>query len=353
MRVLIAIAIVLSLHTVALAQDRRVNDDLVAGNFRWVSSPALVGPVERPEDPCFSVKDPSVVRYQDRWHLFCTIRSEKRSHQIEYLSFADWKDANTAKRHVLKLSDGYFCAPQVFYFSPQRKWYMILQVADPSGRPMLQPAYSTADDLSDPASWTKPEPLYAKHPENVKAWIDFWVICDATHAHLFFTSNNGLLWRAEAKLADFPNGWSQPKVVVRGDIFEASCTYKLKGREGYLTLVEAVAAQGTRGWRYYKAYLADALDGEWRPVAETWDKPFAGPVNVTFDGEPWADSISHGELLREGIDEKLEVDPDRLRFLYQGVLERDRAGTPYGRIPWRLGILEPAPAGAQPSVPRR
>src|SRR5687768_17060961 len=48
-------------------------------------------PVERPQDPSYSVKDPTVVRFNDRRHLFCTVRSEKRSHQIEYLSFADWK----------------------------------------------------------------------------------------------------------------------------------------------------------------------------------------------------------------------------------------------------------------------
>ena len=316
--------------------------DLTLRQFRWTSSAPLVAPVARPQDPCYSVKDPTVVRFNDRWHLFCTIRSEKRSHQIEYCSFADWKDANAAERHVLKLSDGYFCAPQVFYFSPQRKWYMILQVADPSGNQRLQPAYSTTDDISDPGSWTKPELLYATHPENVKAWIDFWVICDSGKAHLFFTSNNGLLWRAETKLADFPRGWDAPRVVLRGDIFEASCTYKLKGKGKYLTLVEAEAKGHPGSWRYYKAYLADSLDGEWKPVADTWDKPFAGPANVRFAGEKWSDSISHGELLRTGVDERLKVDPKNLRFLYQGVPERDRQGKTYGQIPWRLGILEPA-----------
>jgi hypothetical protein len=36
----------------------------------------------------------------------------------------------------------------------------------------------------------------------------------------------------------------------------------------------------------------------------------------------------------------LEVDPARMRFLFQGVLERDRDGKPYGQIPWKLGLLE-------------
>jgi len=57
--------------------------------------------------------------------------------------------------------------------------------------------------------------------------------------------------------------------------------------------------------------------------------------------EPWAESISHGELLRDGHDQRLEVDPARLRFLFQGVTDRDMKGKKYGEIPWRLGILEP------------
>lgn len=94
--------------------------DLLAGRFQWTIGEPLVAPAARPEDPCYSVKDPSVVFHQGRWHLFLTIRSETHSHQIEYLSFADWKDANAASRHVLKMHDGVACAPQVFY-SPAKE----------------------------------------------------------------------------------------------------------------------------------------------------------------------------------------------------------------------------------------
>ena len=51
--------------------------------------------------------------------------------------------------------------------------------------------------------------------------------------------------------------------------------------------------------------------------------------------------MSHGEQLRAGADEKLEVDPANLKFLYQGVSAADMQGKPYGQIPWRLGILTP------------
>ena len=97
-------------------------DALRSGRFKWTASEPLVSPAHRPDDPCYSVKDPSIVRFDNRWHLFCTIRGQKRTHQIEYLSFDDWKNANTATRHLLAVTNGYYCAPQVFYFEPHRKW---------------------------------------------------------------------------------------------------------------------------------------------------------------------------------------------------------------------------------------
>jgi hypothetical protein len=312
-------------------------ESLHSGRFRWLATGPLVAPVDRPDDPCHSVKDPTVVRHDGRWHLFSTIRSLRRTHQIEYASFADWEDSDRAERHILTLTDGYFCAPQVFYFTPHRTWYLIYQVAGPEGGPELQPAYSTTEDIGDPASWSEPTLLFERHPENVTAWIDFWVICDEEKAHLFFTSNDGRMWRSEAALGDFPGGWDRPRVVLEDDIFEASHTYRLKGEDRYLTVIEAV---GEGGRRYYKAYLADRLDGAWEPLAATEDRPFAGPVNVQFEGEPWSDSFSHGELLRAGVDELLEVDPAKLRFVFQGVADEDRHGKPYGEIPWRLGLLE-------------
>ena len=167
------------------------------------------------------------------------------------------------------------------------------------------------------------------------------MICDADKAHLFFTSNDGRMWRADTNLADFPHGWNEPKVVLEADVFEASHTYKLKGMDKFLTIIEA---QGG-GRRYYKAYLADRLEGSWKPVADTQQQPFAGAANVRDTGPHWADSISHGELLRGGYDEHLEVDPAHIRFLFQGVSDQAMRGKTYGEIPWRLGILEPETPG--------
>jgi len=310
---------------------------LESGRLAWVASPPLVSPAESPGDPCYSVKDPSVVYHGGKWHLFCTIRGKVRTHQIEYLSFPDWDHVGQAERRVLTMHPGYFCAPQVLYFEPQERWYLICQASDKAWTPEYGAAFATTEDVSDPTSWSALAPMGLK-PADGKAGLDFWVICDERKACAFFTTLDGRMWREETSLADFPHGWSEPSLAIQGDIFEAGHVYRLQGRDRYLALVEA---QGGHGWRYFKAYTAGRLDGEWSPLADTRDRAFASMANVTPADPPWTDCISHGELLRAGYDQRLGVDPTDLRFVFQGVLDSDRAGKDYGAIPWRLGLLTP------------
>ncbi len=126
--------------------------------------------------------------------------------------------------------------------------------------------------------------------------------------------------------------------ALEAKFFEASHTYRLKGLDRYLTIVEE------DGRRYYKAYVAERLDGAWTPVADTAEKPFAGWTNVrpAPGVAAWTDNISHGELVRDSNDETMTVDPANLRFVFQGMLDKEKAGKGYGQFPWRLGILTPA-----------
>ena len=51
--------------------------------------------------------------------------------------------------------------------------------------------------------------------------------------------------------------------------------------------------------------------------------------------------LSHGELIRDGYDETLTVDPDNLRFIFQGMWDKDKSGKGYGQFQWRIGMLTP------------
>ncbi len=329
----------------AFGQTGASDDPLVMGQFRWT----LGKPVFKPEvgavDHCFSVKDPTVVRHEGRWHVFYTVRRAVRTHSIEYVSFTDWPDMASAERHVLQCREGYFCAPQVFYFRPHEKWYLVYQVVEQDRKPGLQPAFSTSENIADPRSWTPAALFFPEQPEGASKWIDFWVICDEDRAHLFFTSMDGRLWRSSTALSDFPRNFGPCEVVLRaGDeswrLFEAAHIYRLQGASKYLAVIEGIRKVAPSGRRFHVAYTAERLEGEWTRLAASVEQPFASFENVEQPEEYWTDYISHGELIRAGYDETLTVDPSNLQFLFQGVSAQAAAGKKYGEIPWRLGLLK-------------
>ncbi len=307
----------------------------------WKSTAELIGPKPADGINWHSIKDPTVVFHDDRWHIFATVRGKPRTHATVYLSFADWSTAANATHYVLPMHKGYFCAPQVFWFAPHQRWYLICQASDPAWGPQpYRPAFSTNSKVDDWRAWSPLKPMFPSKPDNIPGWIDFWVICDSATAFLFFTSNNGQMWRSETKLSDFPLGWSKPTLALTGSFFEASHTYKLKGKDEYLTVIEA--EHGPGGGRYYQSYLANNLRGPWRTSHADKLNPFASQDNVTWPKPAWCECISHGELIRSSNDQNLEIDPNRLQFVYQGVRHQNYHGVPYGDIPWRIGRLDPA-----------
>jgi hypothetical protein len=308
----------------------------------WISTEPLVFPVADERHPIVSVKDPSVVYRNGLWHIFATTADKKGAWGMAHFSFKTWAEAAQTKPFYLDDNPnlaGYNCAPQVFYFRPHKKWYLIFQSP--------QPRYSTTDDLTKPESWSAPQSFFEGTPKSVvQGWLDYWIICDDTHSYMFFPDDNGRFYRSRTRIEDFPNNFSEPVVIMReanpGDLFEGSCVYRIKGTSRFLCLVECI---GKLGPRYYRAFMADSLDGEWKPLpgADSEATPFAGDNNVTAESgnELWASGISHGELLRDGYDETMTVDPKNLRLLYQGLL-RDSKEPNYALLPYRLAILKPS-----------
>jgi hypothetical protein len=298
----------------------------------------LIAPDETTTERSRAQKDPTVVFFQERWHVFMTVKLPGRS-AIEYCSFTNWNNADTAIRHRPPLSDAdYFCAPQVFYFVPHKVWYLVYQLGVP-GRKKMWVAYSTTPDITDPASWTRAKPMLDGGPDDPRrvGGLDYWIICDDARAYLFYTSLNGKMWRLWTPLDKFPQGFDHCELALQAKIFEASHTYKVKGQDQYLTVIEE------NGRRYYKAYIADRLDGTWTPIADTPQHPFASWANVrpAPGVSPWTDNISHGELIRNGHDQTLTIDPTNLRFIFQGMWDKDKRNKGYGAFQWRIGMLTP------------
>jgi hypothetical protein len=306
----------------------------------WEYTAPLIAPEKRTANPSRAQKDPTVVFHKGKWHVFMTVKLPGKS-AIEYCSFDKWQNADKSKRTILPVSDSdYYCAPQIFYFTPHKKWYLIYQMGVPGANKMWV-AYSTTTDITDPRSWTKAKPILDGGPDDPRklGGLDYWIICDNHRAHLFITSLNGKMWRLSTKLEDFPKGFHDCQLALEAKIFEASHTYKLKGTDKYLTVIEE------NGRRYYKAYIADRLDGQWSPIADTPKKPFAGWNNVrpAPGVQPWTDNISHGELIRDSHDQTLTVDPENLRFIFQGMWDKHKSGKSYGQFQWRIGMLKPTP----------
>lgn len=332
---------------------------LLGKPLRWVSTAPLVVPQNDDTHFLFSVKDPTVSYIDGKWQIYATANMVMGPRAAElnqpgaarparggtwnmvHLSFNDWKDAPKQRLFYMDTVGftGYKCAPEMFYFPPQKKWYFTFQTQ--------APAFSTSETPADPKSWTKPENFFSA--EQYRQYmprlpIDYHFIGDGEHMYMFFTGDDGNFYRSRTTYADFPKGFGKPVVAMRGtreSVFEASFTYKLKGTEKYLTLVEAIVPRPGKG-RYYRAYVADHLDSGWHPVAgfDTPETPFAGKANLSFEPgvEPWSHQVSHGELVRDSNDERMILDPNNLTFLYQGISEADDKGD-YGALAYKLGLL--------------
>ncbi len=332
---------------------------LLGKPIKWVSTGILVAPQNDADHFLYSVKDPTIFRYHGKWEIYATAymvsgpaaaalqnpgtnqpsagyrRGGGGGWNMIHTSFADWKDAPNAKLFYMDTVPGfggYKCAPEVFYFSPQKKWYFTFQTQTP--------AYSTSDNPDDPTSWSAPQQFFERGTPLPGLPIDYHFIGDGEYMYMFFTGDDGNFYRSRTTYADFPKGFSNPVIAMHGNrnnVFEAGFTYKIKGVDKYLTCVEALGAG-----RYYRAYVADKLDGEWYPIEgfDTPEHPFAGKANVTFeDGvTPWSSQVSHGEMFREVNDERQVLDPDNLMFLYQGISDADNHGD-YGHLPYKLGLL--------------
>ena len=177
---------------------------------KWKLSAPLLTPGPKGSFDEVAVKDPSIVFFEGMWHVFYTARS-KKEYTTGYVSAKQIADLQSAPRYELAMIRGksrYGCAPQVFYYEPHRKWYLIFQSRDSN----YQPAFSTTTSISKPETWSEPKPLLRK--DSPKKWIDFWIICDKTTAYLFYTEAHDRVIVRSTSLTKFPHDWSEGREVL-------------------------------------------------------------------------------------------------------------------------------------------
>jgi len=285
-----------------------------------------------------AVKDPSIVYYRGYWHLFYTCRGRGR-YGLGYVRAETLEEMGNAERHDLSYLDTAYCAaPQVFYFEPQKMWYLIYQ--NRGGNYL--PVYSTNSDLFSPRGWSAPRALIEHNDDRRK--IDFWIICDSLKAYLFYADNDSRVYRMSTELDSFPKGFSRPQLAVElrtldYEVHEAAHVYRLKQGGGYLMIAECVRLRDP-GYlnRFITALQAAALGGDWQPYPELQNGVFAGAENVFFGGDCWTFNLSHPEMIRTGYNQTPEIEQQGMRMIVQGLVP----GTtimPYPRYPWRLGII--------------
>ena len=261
-----------------------------------------------------AVKDPSVVYYEGAWHVFYTARGNAAACSTGYVSAPTMAGLRSAPRHELAAIKGkatgkgrYGCAPQVFFFRPHAKWYLIFQSTDSN----YQPAYSSTATIAQPDSWAAPEPLIRK--DSTLKWIDFWVIADSQSAHLFYTESQHTVMVRTTPLSDFPRGWGAARPAFT-PVSEAAHIYKVKGEAAYHMVYELHDPPGS-GVRSFGLATARNLTGPWTSATTR----FATGTELSYHGpRQWTDMVSHGEGLRSGSDELLEYDPTGASWLIQG-----------------------------------
>lgn len=300
--------------------------------FKWSSSGPLISP-KNDSRKLAGIKDPSIIYYDGKYHIFAST-AQASGYNLVYLSFEKADSLTFYYLDQTLIGKKYRAAPQVFYFEPQKLWYLVFQIDNA--------AYSTNKDISNPAGWSAPKNFYSSRPDIITKnigsgyWVDMWVICDSSNCLLFSSDDNGHLYRSQTSLSDFHAGMGDTVIAIsdtKNALFEASNVYNT-GDGKYILLVEAI---GSDGARYFRSWTSSGISGPWTALANSESNPFARSNNVAFTGTAWTKSISHGEMIRTQVDQTMTISTCNLRYLYQGL--DPKASGSYNSLLWKLGLL--------------
>lgn len=268
----------------------------------------------------YGAKDPTIVYYGGKYHVFYTGANQSGGWQMLYTSASTISGLKTATRtYMSAISESYFCAPEVFYYEPKGLWYLVYQDGTYGA------AYSTTTNIADPSSWSGPKSFGIS---GNMGW-DYYIVCDDTYAYMYNTPSDGSgkLYMRKTTLANFPTGWGTPSVAI-SDSFEGSHIYKSLADGKYYMIIEDY-----KDGRYYELWTSSSAGGSWTQVAEKW----AWRDNLSYKADSWTTNVSHGEIIRAGYNQKMEInDINQVDFLIQGTTNLNVA---YQQINWDLGVI--------------
>jgi len=317
-KILLATCIVVSLLVTVIVSNLSISAAANA-NPTWYVGERLIKHGQANPYDYYAAKDPTIVYAEGKYHVFYTGANQSGGWQMLYTSATTLDGLKTAPRTFMNsINEGYFCAPQVFYFEPQNLWYLVYQDGTHGA------AYATTKTINDPASWSGPK----KFNISGNTGLDYFIICDDNYAYMYNSPDDRKIYMRKTSLDNFPNGWGSPSVAIN-DSWEGHTIYKSLADGKYYLMSEDYS-----DGRYYELWTSSSAGGPWTQISEKW----AWRGNLSYEADKWTTNVSHGEVIRAGYNQKMEInDINKVDFLIQGTTSQSGE---YQQINWDLGIIK-------------